>query len=89
MTQSIITRYYGPTNTKPSRISATTSSGRREWHSIRHETGTYENHAGAAFTLAVHLGWLGNWQGAALNDKGDMVWVNCTDSFAKDYQFKV
>ena len=89
MTQSITTRYHGPTNTKPARYSATTSSGRREWHSIRHETGTDENHAGAAFTLAVRLGWPGHWQGGALNDKGAMVWVNTSDSFAHNYRFEV
>ncbi len=90
MTQSIITRYLGPTNTKPSHMSATSSSGmlRKRWPYM-HEYGDVENHSKIAAQFAKEFKWPGKWQGAALNDKGDMVWVNTSDSFAKNYQFKV
>ena len=68
---------------------AKASGGRRKRFPIRYETGIDENHSGAAFTLAVELGWPGQWQGAALNDKGDMVWVNTSDNFAPNYRFEV
>ena len=90
MTQSIITRYHGPTNTKPSRMSARPSGGAQcIFQSYEHEFTTYANHRLIALDLARRLKWRGKWQGGALNDKGDMVWVNTSDSFAKNYQFEV
>ena len=53
------------------------------------EEDSIESHKLVASELADRLGWSGAWQGAALNDKGGMVWVNTSDRFSKDYQFEV
>jgi hypothetical protein len=45
------------------------------------------NHFTAAKSLARELGWLGRWQGGALDNSGAMVWINTSDAFSKDYQF--
>ena len=89
MTQTITTRYHGPTNTKPARYSATTSSGVRKWFPSHLQLGDDANQHGAAYALAAFLNWPGHWQGGALNDKGAMVWVNTSDSFAHNYRFEV
>jgi hypothetical protein len=90
MTQSIITRYHGATNTKPSRMSACTSSGsKRVFQPYEYSFTNETNHRENALGLAKKLGWCGHWQGGALNDKGDMVWVNTSDGFADLYCFEV
>ena len=89
MTQSIITRYHGPTNTKPAHMSATTSGGLRKRWPYLHEYEDSKNHSGIAAEFARELKWPGKWQGGALNDKGAMVWVNTSDSFAHNYRFEV
>ena len=44
----IVTKYFGPTNHKPSRIKATTSSGLTHWQSWDHSLDVSLNHARAA-----------------------------------------
>ena len=85
MTQSIITRYHGATNTKPGRVSATASSKcKRYYYNI-----DFYSQIAAAREFGKSMGWRGKWHGGALNDKGDMVWVNTSDKLAKNYQFEV
>jgi hypothetical protein len=90
MTQSIITRYHGATNTKGSRISARTSGGKRvHFFPYDHGINSDKNQELAAWAVAHDLAWKGQWQGAALDEKGGMVWVNTSDSFAPNYRFEV
>jgi hypothetical protein len=89
MPQSIITRYYGPTNTRGSRIVAQTTSGKRKSMGYRHELNGSDNHLEAAKALAQSLNWYGKFQGGALDDKGAMVWVFVDHAFSPDYRFTV
>jgi hypothetical protein len=57
--QAIITHYVGPTNTKGSRIIATTESGIRHIISYPHEMSEERGHRKAAEELAAKLGWSG------------------------------
>ena len=58
MMQAITTKYHGPTNSRGSRITATTESGIKHSQSYKHELNADENHADAAEALARRLGWL-------------------------------
>jgi hypothetical protein len=58
--QSIYTKYTGPTNTRGSRIRATTSGGAGSVSvPYDHALDTDENHDEAAKKLAAKLGWEG------------------------------
>ena len=78
--QTIMTKYLGPTDTKPPRVKAMTSSGHRgstytvEWEDILDVEG---NHADAAQKLLDKLGWRGEWRMGS-TDRG-YVFVNATD----------
>jgi hypothetical protein len=63
----IVTRYHGPTDTRGSRISATSGSGRRIYCGYRHELSATENHETAAAELAAKL-----WPGATIGGGGEM-----------------
>lgn len=54
--QAIITRYLGPSNTKPSRVKATAKSGSIviSWD---HEHDVKQNHHAAAVALMKKVGW--------------------------------
>ena len=56
--QAITTRYAGPTNTRGSRIIATTASGLRRTVRYDYALNSSENHCAAALALAESLGWL-------------------------------
>ena len=56
--QAITTKYHGATDTKGSRISATTASGIRKYINYPHEFSGVNCHAAAAEHLARNLGWL-------------------------------
>jgi hypothetical protein len=76
--QAIVTKYYGPTNFRGSRIKATAAAA-----SIimpyRHELNIEDNHAAAAELLAVKMKWEGYWfQGGMPNSSG-YCFVNATD----------
>jgi hypothetical protein len=61
MRQSIQTKYIGPTNTRGSRVSATSASGHRiilEWDDALN---TDDSHKAAAAALARKLDWHGVW----------------------------
>ncbi len=55
--QAIVTSFYGPTNTKGSRIKAQCDA-KTMWFSWDHALGVGANHHRAAALLAVDLGWI-------------------------------
>jgi hypothetical protein len=61
----IVTRFHGPTDTRGSRISATSGSGRRIYCGYRHELSADGNHDTAAAELAAKL-----WPGATIGGTG-------------------
>jgi hypothetical protein len=72
--QAILTRYFGPTNTKPSRIKATAQAGSvtLSWN---YDLDPSENHRAAALALAAKFDWTGPWQGGALPANGGFAWT--------------
>lgn len=58
MTQAIVTKYIGPTDTKGSRIKATCSSGSLTIP-YPHELSGDDVHRKAAETLVAKMGWMG------------------------------
>ncbi len=73
MHQAIETRYHGPTNTRPARVSARCDAGRIVlfWD---HALGVVGNHRAAAVVLAMHLGWPTDMIGGSLPGSG-YAWV--------------
>ena len=63
--QAITTKYHGPTNTKPGRVSATAEAGRVIF-SWNHALNTDDNHAAAARALRDKFGWKGRMVGGHL-----------------------
>jgi hypothetical protein len=65
--QAIVTKYYGPTNTRGARIVARAQAGRASvgWG---HADSIDVNHAGAACVLADKFGWSGEWVHGVLPD---------------------
>ena len=57
--QAIQTKYHGSTNTKGSRISATSASGIKVFIGYPHELSGVDCHAKAAEALARKLDWIG------------------------------
>lgn len=72
MAQTIVTKYLGPTNTKPGRIKATTTRGLSNTYSWAHDVDPDENHRMAALALAKRLGWDGVWSGGTLNNTSNV-----------------
>lgn len=68
MRQSITTKYHGPTNTRGSRVSATSASGHRLFLQWDDACNSGENHIAAARELARKLDWAGAWQGGSTKD---------------------
>ena len=69
--QAIITKYVGPTNTKPSRIKATAAAGSITV-SYDYSLDIKGNHVVAAKKLAAKFGWSGKWVQGCLHT-GDYV----------------
>ena len=69
--QAIITKYIGPTDTKPSRIKATAAAGSITV-SYDHSLNIDGNHIAAAQELAAKFGWTGKWVQGCLHT-GDYV----------------
>lgn len=64
MSQSIVTKYLGPTNHRGARIKATIASGAKAYTMpYNYELDTDDNHAAAAHELAQRLGWGGEYIG--------------------------
>jgi hypothetical protein len=71
--QAIITKFFGPTNVRDSRVKATAAAGSviLDWdHALNPE----QNHCAAAKALAAKFNWTGDYHGGGLHS-GDMVWV--------------
>jgi len=82
MPQAIVTKYFGPTNVRGSRVKATAQVGSVfvGWNSAFNSEA---NHKAAAVALAQKHGWYGRWINAGLPD-GRQVWVidhKIADSF--------
>jgi hypothetical protein len=71
--QTISTKYLGATNSKPSRIIAKTSSGKRISLSYDHALNDDKNHMKAAKELMTRLQWPGRMVGG--HTKDGMVFV--------------
>ena len=79
MNQAITTKYHGPTNTKGSRISATSASGIRVYVPYAYELSTNECHTKAAEVLRAQLGWEGRLVGGCNATGNVYVLVNGED----------
>lgn len=77
--QTIVTKYYAPTNNRRARLSATSTAGHRIVIPYPdHHLGAHTKHADAVRALAAKIGnlWPSNSMiGGTLNARGDMVWV--------------
>lgn len=71
--QAIVTKYFGPTNSKGSRIKASCDAG-SVFFSYDHSLNSDQNHDAACQKLLNKLGWSGEWQGGGTN--GGYVYVN-------------
>jgi hypothetical protein len=70
MFAAITTRFHGPTNSRGSRITATSQAGRLTLP-YDHRYNADENHTLAARALAKKLEWRGHWYGGGLpNGRG-------------------
>jgi hypothetical protein len=84
--QAIVTRYFGPSNVRGSRVKAAAQAGSVTLHWDGSQN-SYWNHAAAAKALAEKYGWhYGVWHGGALPD-GSMAWVCASDYTANDETF--
>lgn len=72
--QAIVTKYYGATNTKPSKIVAKSASGLKVSVSYEHEYNADENHRRAAQALCDKYKWTNALLGGGLSDSEE-VWV--------------
>ena len=66
MRQAITTKYHGPTNTRGSRISATSASGIRVYMPYSYDLSVDECHEKAAEALCTKLGWTGQMIGGSM-----------------------
>lgn len=69
MRQAIVTRFLGPTNTKPARVRASCDAGRLtvSWD---YSMGVPENHMAAARALCAKLGWESDLDGGSVPGAG-------------------
>ena len=87
MLQAITTKYHGATDTKGSRISATTQAG-RIYVAYDYGLDTGPNHRAAAMECARRLGWVGAY-GGGMNHKSEGVWVHRGQSSAFTIREKI
>jgi len=71
--KTIETKYHGATNSKPSRISATTQRNPRIYLSYDYALIPEENHQAAAAELLTKMEWSGRMVGGHIKD--GMAWV--------------
>lgn len=77
MRQAIVTKFLGPTNSRPARIKATAAAGSHTmpWdYSLNADA----NHQKAARLLVEKLGWDGEWTAGGLPDESGCVFVDQT-----------
>lgn len=76
MRQAITTKFIGPTNTRGSRVKATSASGHTLTRPWDYAEEVNANHGRAALALATKLGWHGRWIAGGMGDKaGGNVYV--------------
>jgi hypothetical protein len=78
MIQAIETKYFGPTNSRGSRIKATSASGHSVTVGYSSELSVEQNHKAAAKALCEKLGWYGTYAGGST--KGGYVFVQAIDA---------
>ncbi len=71
--KAIRTRFYGPTDTRGSRIVADDGDGNRISESYDHALNSDDNHMGVAYLLMHKMNWSGQLVGAWY--KNDCYWV--------------
>ena len=71
--KAITTKYYGPTNTRGSRIVATDSDGNKATVGYDHALNSEGNHKEAAIALCDKMSWSGTLHGG--HTKAGMVFV--------------
>ena len=71
--RTIRTKFHGPTNTRGSRISATSNGDNRIYLPWDHRLNADENHIEAAKALAAKMEWGGDWIGG--NDGNGYLFV--------------
>jgi hypothetical protein len=77
--QAIVTKFYGPTNSKGSRIKASAAAG-TVWTSYDHSLNVDDNHKAAAEKLARKFAWDGRWvQGGMPSSDGNVYVVDRGD----------
>lgn len=69
MYPAIVTKYFGPTDHKGTRVRAKADAG-SIWWSWDHALNAEDNHTGAAAALATKLNWGGEWVGGAMAGGG-------------------
>ena len=72
--QAIVTKYFGPTTTRGSRIKASASAGSKTVH-YDHALNVADNHAAAAKAFAEKMQWSGQWFGGGMPDGNGNVYV--------------
>lgn len=72
--QAIITKYVGPTDTKPGRIIAKCAAARHV-HNWDYALSVDQNHDAAAKALAEKLEWFGEWNRGGMPDSSGNAYV--------------
>lgn len=73
--QAICTKYFGPTNSRGSRIQAKSASGKTITVPYDHALDAFENHEKAAKALCKKLDWKGELVGGGMKDGYCFVFV--------------
>ena len=91
MFQAIETKYYGPTNTRGSRIRAAAQCG-KVWVPYDYALNPEQNHAAAAKAFLLKWGWNGQWAGGANASQNGYTFVrveSASDSWDGTYLHNV
>lgn len=85
MRQAIVTKFFGPTNSRGSRIKATCQAGSITvpWD---FSLGSEGNHDAAAKALAVKLDWKGAWFSGGMPGNTGNCYVWSTDGFDETFR---
>lgn len=81
--QGIQTKYFGPTDSRGSRVKVWAQAGVR-YFSWDHALNPDQNHAAAAKMFATEWQWTGHWLGGALPDGTGYLFVNARRDLVRD-----
>jgi hypothetical protein len=87
ITQAIVTKYLGPTNSRGARIKASAWGGSKTY-GYEHGLNIERNHAAAAEAFAKHMQWDGVWFQGGSPDTTGYCFVNCGHT-CKDESFTI